>query len=108
MAELMAQADLMLCAGGSITWERCTLGVPALLTILADNQVQIAQGLAEAGAHKTLGWHNRLSASHYAAALDAVTGHDLIGMSRAAAAICDGQGIARVHQQLRNFKRTRK
>jgi UDP-2,4-diacetamido-2,4,6-trideoxy-beta-L-altropyranose hydrolase len=105
MADLMTQADLMLCAGGSITWERCTLGVPALLTILADNQLPIAQSLAKAGAHRVLGWYNQLEASHYAAALDAVTGQDLIGMSGAAAAICDGRGIARVYEQLRNFKR---
>ncbi|MDD2892325.1 MAG: UDP-2,4-diacetamido-2,4,6-trideoxy-beta-L-altropyranose hydrolase [Halothiobacillaceae bacterium] len=49
MAELMAAADLAICAGGSATWERCCLGLPALTFCAAENQrVQIADA-AEAG-----------------------------------------------------------
>lgn len=104
MAELMARADLMLCAGGSATWERCTLGVPALLVILADNQTGIAESLAKAGAHWNLGWYNRIAAAEYAAALDVITPQDLGAMSRAAASTCDGEGIARVAGRLQNIK----
>ncbi|HET7086168.1 MAG TPA: UDP-2,4-diacetamido-2,4,6-trideoxy-beta-L-altropyranose hydrolase [Rhizomicrobium sp.] len=103
MAGLMAQADLMLCAGGSANWERCTLGIPALVTILADNQLPIAESLGAAGSHRTLGWHDRLTAADYAAALDAVTPAMLSAMSRVSAAICDGQGIARVADRLKNY-----
>jgi UDP-2,4-diacetamido-2,4,6-trideoxy-beta-L-altropyranose hydrolase len=106
MAGLMAQADLMLCAGGSTAWERCTLGIPALLTILADNQLSIAQGLAKAGAHHTLGWYSKIGAADYAAALDAITPGSLGAMSRAAAAICDGQGVGRVAKRLREAGNT--
>lgn len=38
MAELMARADLMLCAAGTINWERCCLSLPAVLTQVASNQ----------------------------------------------------------------------
>jgi UDP-2,4-diacetamido-2,4,6-trideoxy-beta-L-altropyranose hydrolase len=102
MARLMTEADLMLCAAGSTTWERCTLGVPALLTILADNQLHIAESLAKNGAHQNLGWYDRVTAADYAAALDAVTPAKLSAMSRASAAICDGQGIARVVDRLKH------
>lgn len=42
MAELMTSCDLAIGAGGSTTWERCALGLPAITVIIADNQ----QGLA--------------------------------------------------------------
>lgn len=47
MAALMANADLAIGAAGSTTWERCCLGLPMLLIVLADNQQVIAQALAQ-------------------------------------------------------------
>ncbi len=48
MAELMAEADLMLGAGGSTTWERCFLGLPAIVTAVAENQWRICEDCAQA------------------------------------------------------------
>ena len=48
IAELMAVADLAIGAGGSATWERCCLGLPALAFCTADNQQkQIADAARE-------------------------------------------------------------
>ncbi|WP_374496648.1 UDP-2,4-diacetamido-2,4,6-trideoxy-beta-L-altropyranose hydrolase [Vogesella indigofera] len=49
MALLMSQADLAIGAGGSATWERCALGLPALALCLADNQRQLVDDGACAG-----------------------------------------------------------
>ena len=49
MAELMAHADLCLGAGGTTTWERCFLGLPAIVTAVAENQIQICEDCAAAG-----------------------------------------------------------
>ena len=38
MAELMNQADIAFGAGGSTTWERFFLGVPSIITSIAENQ----------------------------------------------------------------------
>lgn len=38
MAELMVKADLAIGAGGSTTWERCSVGLPAITINVADNQ----------------------------------------------------------------------
>ena len=49
MAELMAEADLAIGAGGSASWERCCLGLPALSICIADNQRRQISDAAEAG-----------------------------------------------------------
>lgn len=43
MAEMMAQADLALGAGGSATWERLFLELPSIVTTIAENQERLAQ-----------------------------------------------------------------
>ena len=50
MARLTAEADIGIGAAGSSTWERCTLGLPSLLVVLADNQRAAARAMAERGA----------------------------------------------------------
>ncbi len=45
LAPLMLQADLAIGAGGSTSWERCCLGLPAIIVTLAENQIPIAQEL---------------------------------------------------------------
>ncbi len=43
MSRLMSEADLAICAGGSTTWERYCLGLPAVLISVAYNQVEICE-----------------------------------------------------------------
>ena len=46
MAQLILQADIAIGAGGSTSWERCTLGLPTLTIVLAENQRAAAFELA--------------------------------------------------------------
>jgi len=50
MAQLMASSDLAIGAAGSTSWERCCLGLPTLMMIIADNQRKVAGYLMSAGA----------------------------------------------------------
>jgi UDP-2,4-diacetamido-2,4,6-trideoxy-beta-L-altropyranose hydrolase len=50
MARLMASADLAIGAGGQTSWERCCLGLPSIIVVLADNQRASALALETAGA----------------------------------------------------------
>jgi UDP-2,4-diacetamido-2,4,6-trideoxy-beta-L-altropyranose hydrolase len=47
MAELMADADLAIGAGGSTTWERCSLGLPSIVISTAENQETLSRALAD-------------------------------------------------------------
>lgn len=49
MAEFMNQADLAIGAGGTVTWERCFLGLPALVIAIAENQVELTANCASKG-----------------------------------------------------------
>ena len=50
LAGLMLRADLAIGAAGTASWERAALALPALVTPVAENQVEGARALADAGA----------------------------------------------------------
>lgn len=50
MAEQMQRADLAIGAAGGTAWERCCLGLPSIVVVLAENQRAGARALAAAGA----------------------------------------------------------
>ena len=53
MAEIMANSNLAIGAAGSTSWERCCLGLPTIMLVLADNQQVIASALEAVGAALT-------------------------------------------------------
>jgi UDP-2,4-diacetamido-2,4,6-trideoxy-beta-L-altropyranose hydrolase len=50
MAELMAKSDFAIGAAGATSWERCCLGLPTAIVILAENQRFAADQLEKANA----------------------------------------------------------
>ena len=98
MADLMERADLAVGAASSASWERCALGLPAVLVTLADNQIVAERHLVETGAAQAIGWHTEITAAdieHAVRALCADPGR-VAAMSAAAAAVTDGLGTERV------------
>ncbi|MFC5735405.1 UDP-2,4-diacetamido-2,4,6-trideoxy-beta-L-altropyranose hydrolase [Cytobacillus gottheilii] len=57
LADLMAECDLAFGAGGVTMWERCYLGLPSIVTIVAENQRESTIATAEYGAIWNLGWY---------------------------------------------------
>jgi len=47
MAQLLSDSDLVIGAAGSSAWERCALGVPTIMIVVADNQKMIAEKLSD-------------------------------------------------------------
>lgn len=103
VAELISQCDLAIGAAGGSSWERCVLGVPTLLVVTARNQQGVACALERAGAVRLLGDVESIDTALPAALTDIGTGM-LAGMSRSAAAVCDGRGTGRVAGILRNWE----
>ncbi len=64
MADFMCRADLALGAGGSTTWERCSLGLPTIAVIIAENQAEMTETAARQGLRWNVGWHSRITAAH--------------------------------------------
>lgn len=95
MAELMSQADVAIGAAGSTSWERCCLGVPTIMLVLAENQRGIAQSLAEEG----VAILTEVSQLHEAFSL--VTNGELrLAMSSKAAELNDGSGVSDIVNKL--------
>ncbi|MCI2807803.1 UDP-2,4-diacetamido-2,4,6-trideoxy-beta-L-altropyranose hydrolase [Eoetvoesiella caeni] len=97
MATLMATADLAIGAAGATSWERCCLGLPSIIVVLADNQRHIAQVLK---AELAVDVVSNLAA--LPVILPALINRyrmcpaALSDMSHAAARITDGRGVQKV------------
>jgi UDP-2,4-diacetamido-2,4,6-trideoxy-beta-L-altropyranose hydrolase len=63
MAILMRHADLSIGAGGTTTWERCFLGLPAIVWSIAANQKVICENLGRKEIIKYLGESNTVKQS---------------------------------------------
>jgi UDP-2,4-diacetamido-2,4,6-trideoxy-beta-L-altropyranose hydrolase len=46
LAKLMAKSDLAIGAGGATTWERCCMGLPAIVISIAENQRPACEALS--------------------------------------------------------------
>lgn len=69
MAELISEADIAIGAGGSSIWERCYLGLPSIISVVASNQLETASDVASLCAIEYLGNSEALSPEDYATAI---------------------------------------
>ena len=94
MAQLMTNADMAIGAGGTTSWERCCLGLPTVLVVLADNQRLICEKLGRAGAARPITGvtdANLVEITHFVIELS--NDENSRGkMIRSAAKIVDGRG----------------
>jgi len=96
MAQRMADSDLAIGAAGSTSWERCCLGLPTLIVVLAENQQPGAQALGAAHAARLIGTVSDIAAQLPLAVHELNDSDCQIRMSHAAIAITDGHGVDRI------------
>jgi UDP-2,4-diacetamido-2,4,6-trideoxy-beta-L-altropyranose hydrolase len=85
MPKLIYEADLAIGAAGTSVWERCCLGLPQVLMVIADNQEDIHENLLRSGCLSDLAQAYNENYSH---------------LSEWAAKITDGLGSKRVVELL--------
>jgi UDP-2,4-diacetamido-2,4,6-trideoxy-beta-L-altropyranose hydrolase len=98
LADLMAQADLVIGAAGTTTWERLCLGLPSIVFVLAANQQSGAEALAADGIIDYIGPLDTVTADM----LRVRIGHlidspdEIERLSRVGPLVVDGLGAERV------------
>lgn len=98
MAALMAGADLFLGSAGSVSWERCCAGLPAVFGATAENQRLNDALLARRRTGVSIGDWRSLDAARIARLVASLLPRTALldRMARRAAAVCDGRGAERV------------
>ncbi len=106
MAEMMLAADLAIGAGGGTAWERCCLGLPAILVSLEANQIRIARTLHATGAAVYVGHHDTVSASDIVSETTRLLENPglLAEMSRKGMDLVDGLGVSRIADVMEQTK----
>ncbi|QMV41661.1 UDP-2,4-diacetamido-2,4,6-trideoxy-beta-L-altropyranose hydrolase [Cohnella cholangitidis] len=66
MDEFIVRADFALGSGGVAMWERCYLGLPSAVTIVADNQIEGVRLAELSESVWNMGWHEQINSDHYA------------------------------------------
>lgn len=102
MPPLMAWADLAVSAAGSTCWELAYMGLPAVVTVLAENQAPVAKALSAAGSVVSLGWHTSLEKQAISNALVRIL-HDQelrTRLSQNVRELVDGHGPKRVVRRM--------
>jgi len=100
MARLMTVSDLAIGAAGTTAWERCSLGLPTLQLVLAENQQKVAVALEAAGAALTVSTPDEIAErlTHWIAG-NQVSGV-LADLGRSAASVTEGSGTQMVVREM--------
>ncbi|MCD4744451.1 MAG: UDP-2,4-diacetamido-2,4,6-trideoxy-beta-L-altropyranose hydrolase [Desulfobacteraceae bacterium] len=102
MAQFMVKADLAIGAGGTTTWERCCLGLPSLIEILAENQTAIAEGIEKTNAGRNCGVAQDITPEFLSKEIHnlMISTTELLGYSKTSSDLVDGEGTSRVTQAM--------
>ncbi len=96
IAKLMADSDLAIGAAGSTSWERCCLGLPTLLVVLANNQIEGAEALVKTCSALLLGTIDDIATSLILSLKRVQAEGVLLNMQKACANLNDGAGTISV------------
>jgi spore coat polysaccharide biosynthesis predicted glycosyltransferase SpsG len=102
VARRMVEADVAIVSAGTLAFETATIGLPTLLTAIADNQEPIMKAWKDAGATHALGPIGSVSVETAAEAVRALLADEgrRRELSEAGRRLVDGRGAIRVANEL--------
>lgn len=100
MARLMVESDLAIGASGGTAWERCCIGLPSLVLVVADNQMPGAVALQNIGASFVIEHVHGIETILNKLCTSADKQECLIRLSQSAAQVTDGNGVVRICEEL--------
>jgi len=105
IAEIMADADISLGAGGSTTWERMAVGLPSLVVTLAENQVAFTKELHKKEYINWIGHVDQVNQQTIYGSLLRVIDEvqELYEQSHRGKLLVDGLGVNRVVNEMINY-----
>jgi len=99
MSDLILEADLAIGAAGTSAWERCCLGLPTIMFVIAENQQKIAKELSKHQAVSLVEINDK--ESQFLHAFDEFSNIMFYQhQSENAFSICDGLGVKRAVEAL--------
>lgn len=98
LADLMAEANLAIGAGGTTTWERCCLELPSLVISVAENQQPVCNALAAANIIEYLGNYKEVEIEDITRAIKQLVNDTARcqRLTKKSSALVDGLGAQRV------------
>lgn len=96
IAELMVESDFAIGAAGTTSWERCCMGLPMLIVVLAENQRNVGAALEQSGSTLLLDSVDTIPHALQSMLSMLVTTDALNQLSQKSRLVTDGQGVSRV------------
>jgi spore coat polysaccharide biosynthesis predicted glycosyltransferase SpsG len=101
MPDLMAEADISIGGAGATAWERCLLGLPSIVVIMAQNQLGIANYLVDKGSIILSSSDNVEILAHVKKI--ATYGAKRLQITKNSLRVCDGKGISRILNEIQKI-----
>jgi UDP-2,4-diacetamido-2,4,6-trideoxy-beta-L-altropyranose hydrolase len=105
LAELMHKSDISFGAGGGTTYERMFLGLPSIVTTIAENQVAVIRRMHEEKLVYWLGDADKVESTELLRAINQALENPerLREQSRMAMRVVDGKGLDRIEHLLASY-----
>ncbi|MBZ5653917.1 MAG: UDP-2,4-diacetamido-2,4,6-trideoxy-beta-L-altropyranose hydrolase [Acidobacteriia bacterium] len=102
MPALISWADLAISGAGTVCWEYCALGLPAVLVAVAENQIPNAEALHAAGAARLVAGGSQFAIGEMAQLITRLVNSrsERFALSRTAHTLVDGGGAGRIISML--------